>query len=248
MANRTEQHTILLGGETVSYQLKRKQVKNINMRMRSETGLSVSAPPFLSLSEIESVLRQHQQQILKTLHEYAMQETQQQMPAVYATGESVLYLGEYHRLVVEKGAVEGVTRQNLQLVLTVIDVEDEEHRKMVFETWWNRTCERAVRNLCRAVFPIFEAQGVTFPEIRFRAMTTQWGNCRPHRNLLTFNTRLLAAPARCIEYVVMHELTHFLYPNHSNQFYAFIEAELPDWRDLQVILQKDVKTRTSSKR
>ena len=77
----------------------------------------------------------------------------------------------------------------------------------------------------------------------FRQMVSQWGNCRPSRKILTFNTRLLAAPVRCIEYVVIHEFTHFLYPNHSRGFYDFIAAELPDWKKLQETLQKFVQTR-----
>ena len=115
--------------------------------------------------------------------------------------------------------------------------------KRIFDTWWNDTCSKAVCNLCRAVYPIFAAHGVKFPMIRFRAMVSQWGNCRPERGVLTFNTRLLAAPLRCMEYVVIHEFTHFLYPNHSSAFYHFIAEELPDWKKLQETLQNEVETR-----
>ena len=90
---------------------------------------------------------------------------------------------------------------------------------------------------------MFEAKGVAFPEIRFRRMVAQWGNCRPTRGVLTFNLRLLAAPVRCIEYVVIHEFTHFLHPDHSPAFYAEIAAELPDWKQLQETLQHMVETR-----
>lgn len=249
MPESMEHRKLMLSGETISYTLERKKVKNINMRMRPETGLSVSAPYHVPLEQIEEILRQHETQILVTLHQYAhaAREKTQQYPDIYATGEKVLYLGKTYRLEVVLGTRECVQQQGEKLLLIVKKPSDEMRRKKVFDNWWNTSCEKAVRNLCRAVYPIYAAHDIQFPEIRFRAMVSQWGNCRPQRGILTFNTRLLAAPVRCMEYVVIHEFTHFLFPDHSKQFYQFIEAELPDWRQLQKILQKTVETRLISK-
>lgn len=250
MSQQTECRSLVLGGETISYTLERKKVKNINMRMHPDTGLSVSAPYHVPLKQIEEILRQHEKRILTVLHQYAnaAQDSVQQYPDTYVTGETVLYLGKIYTLEVVRGTRECVQLQGDKLLLLVRDPSGEKHRKKVFDTWWNNSCEKAVRNLCRAVYPVFAAHEVQFPEIRFRAMVSQWGNCRPQRGVLTFNTRLLAAPVRCMEYVVIHEFTHFLFPNHSRQFYQFIEAELPDWRQLQEILQKTVETRLTSKK
>ena len=82
----------------------------------------------------------------------------------------------------------------------------------------------------KKMHPYFEKRGVAFPEIKFRKMKTQWGNCHPMSGVLTFNTRLAYAPTECIEYVVAHELTHFLQPNHSPLFYAELEKVMPDWK------------------
>lgn len=250
MPQQTEHRSLILGSEMISYTLERKKVKNINMRVRSGTGLVVSAPYHVPLEEIEEILRQHEKRILTVLHQFtrAEKDSAQQYPDTYITGETVLYLGKIYVLEAVRGTRDCVQLQGDKLLLLVRDPSDEKHRKKVFDAWWNSSCEKAVRNLCRAVYPVFAAHEVQFPEIRFRAMVAQWGNCRPKRGVLTFNTRLLAAPVRCIEYVVIHEFTHFLYPNHSRQFYQFIEAELPDWRQLQEILQKTVETRFASKK
>lgn len=80
-----EQRKIVLGGETVSYTLERKAVKNINLRLRPDTGLSVSAPKYVALSQVERVLMQHQQKILETLRQYqtAAAERRQQYPGAF---------------------------------------------------------------------------------------------------------------------------------------------------------------------
>ena len=238
-----EQRNITLAGETISYTLERKAVKNINMRLRPETGLLVSAPMHVPSERVEQILQQHAAKILQTLHKYAAAaEKPKQYPVHYTAGEPVLYLGKSCRLAVERGSRESVLVQGKTLRLLVKQPENEQVRKQVFDSWWENACEKAVRNLCRAVYPVFEAKGVAFPEIRFRHMVSQWGNCRPTRGVLTFNLRLLAAPVRCMEYVVMHEFSHFLHPDHSPAFYAEISAELPDWKQLQEQL-RDVETR-----
>ncbi len=237
--------TIQLGTERVSYTVEWKQVKNINLRLRKDTGLSVSAPKRVSLAEIEQVIRQHEKQILQTLQEYQKEaaEKRQQYPVQYVTGESVLYLGKYYTLEVTQGKTSAVFLEGERLFLQVQHPENSGERKRVFDTWWYDTCQKAIQNLCRAVYPIYEAHKISYPEIKFRTMVSQWGNCRPTRGILTFNLRLLAAPVRCMEYVVLHEFTHFLYPNHSKAFYAFIQAEMPDWKKIQQLLQKTVEVR-----
>ncbi len=245
METKTEQREIQLGDKAISYTLERKAVKNINMRMRPESGLTVSASPRISVRQIEEILRQNQGRILETLRQYEQQQTQkvQQYPLTYTTGETVLYLGKLLRLEVAAGTANTVQVRHDRMLLLVKNPADAQLRRRVFDNWWNAACEKAVRNLCRAVYPVYQCRGVAFPEIRFREMVAQWGNCRPQRGILTFNTRLLAAPVRCMEYVVIHEFTHFLYPNHSAAFYQCIAAELPDWKDLQDVLQSLVETR-----
>lgn len=71
------------------------------------------------------------------------------------------------------------------------------------------------------------------PEIRFRRMKSRWGSCQPVRGVLTFNSALIHVPERCIEYVVLHELCHFIRPDHSPRFRVELDALMPDWRERQ---------------
>ena len=87
--------------------------------------------------------------------------------------------------------------------------------------------------LCKKVYPYYECRGIAFPQIRFRKMVSQWGNCRSHEGILTFNTALVYAPMECVEYVVLHEFTHFLQANHSAAFYAELQQVCPAWKQLR---------------
>jgi predicted metal-dependent hydrolase len=71
-------------------------------------------------------------------------------------------------------------------------------------------------------------------------MQTLWGSSNPRRNTISLNFYLLKARKPCIEYVVLHELVHFLYPNHSKAFYNFLTLYMPDWKNRKQILDNDV--------
>ena len=86
-------------------------------------------------------------------------------------------------------------------------------------------------NLCEKIYPYFESIGIKHPQIRFKKMVSQWGNCYHKRSILTFNINLMYAPPECIEYVVAHEFVHFLQPNHSERFYRELEKIMPDWKE-----------------
>ena len=69
-------------------------------------------------------------------------------------------------------------------------------------------------------------------------MTSCWGVCHPKKGSITLNRRLLEMPAGCIEYVVLHELAHFVHPNHSRAFYSLLTEWMPDWRERKGELEK----------
>lgn len=90
--------------------------------------------------------------------------------------------------------------------------------------------EEIFREICGEIYPLFGAYPVPYPQIKIRAMTSCWGVCHPKKGSITLNRRLLSVPRSCIEYVVLHELAHFVHPNHSRQFYDLLTVLMPDWR------------------
>ena len=101
-----------------------------------------------------------------------------------------------------------------------------------------RAAEAVVFRYCEKYYPYFASKCGGMPEIRFRRMKSRWGSCTPKQRLLTFNTRLAYVPEQCVEYVVVHEFCHFLYPNHSAAFYASVASFLPSWRSSREELRK----------
>lgn len=73
--------------------------------------------------------------------------------------------------------------------------------------------------------------GVKVEKLVYRNMSSRWGSCQPSTGKVCINTRLALYPPECLEYVVLHELCHFLVPNHGSEFKALLDRLMPDWRD-----------------
>ena len=68
---------------------------------------------------------------------------------------------------------------------------------------------------------------------KIRRVKSLWGCCHWRRRYITYNAELAHAPRALIEYVVVHEYTHFAVHDHGPRFRALMDARLPDWRFLR---------------
>ncbi len=78
--------------------------------------------------------------------------------------------------------------------------------------------------------------GVKAKSVKITSAQQRFGSCSS-MNGICYSWRLMAYPDRAIEYVVVHELAHIRFKNHSKEFYAFVETILPDWRERAALLK-----------
>lgn len=231
-------HTILLDGKEVQYHLERKKVKNINLRIKPNSSIYVSANNLISQEKIEKFLNEKSEFILKALEHYREIEKYAPKPKQYIDGEHFKICGHDLRLKVFKGAKNHIESDGVYIKLTVKDINDFELKQKSMDKWIKEQCVSTISMVCEAVYPKFQKYGVVFPELKFRRMISRWGSCQPKRGTLTFNISLIEAPMACIEYVVVHEFTHFLQPNHSKKFYTQLTMFMPDWAERKKLLEK----------
>lgn len=229
---------IVLDGKWVEYELQRKDVKNINLRIKADRTIFVSANPRVPDEVIEEFIRSKSDYILKALAHYEKLARYAPKPKQYVDGESFRIFGHDRRLKVMEGKKNNVDHDESYITLTVKDPTDRELKQKLMDRWLNSICKDTIQSLCDAVYPKFQKYGVEFPSIRYRNMISRWGSCQPKRGVLTFNYALVEAPISCVEYVVVHEFTHFLRPNHSRNFYQQLAMFMPDWEERKKILEK----------
>ena len=219
------ERTVILAGKEYSYNLERKRVRNINLRITREKGICVSAPRFVPLYEIEQFVYSNEAYILDALANLPPAPTFEDL-------DTVRFLGKKYQLRVLEGKHNGVHVFSEQLV---VFKKHDFDAKSVFEKWEREECEKlfpaVVERICEIV-------GRELPIIKYRKMTSRWGSCSKKDNTIVLNTHLIEESAECIEYVIAHEITHFRVFNHSAKFYETLSEIMPDWKERKAKLGK----------
>jgi len=230
--------TIVLDGREIRYELQRKKVKNVNLRVHADGSVFISANRKVSEEKIREILLEKTAFILHALDRFEAERDRMPAPARYEEGERFPLFGQNLILHLLKGEKNSAAADGAFLILTVTDPCDFDLKKRTLEKYTDRRCKETITAICETVYPLFAKKGVSYPEIRFRRMTSRWGSCRPKTGILTFNKHLVSYPIPCIEYVVMHEFTHFLHPNHSARFWEELTGFMPDWNERKQVLDK----------
>ena len=229
---------IELNCRQIEYELQRKPVKNLNLRIKPDGSVYLSANESISASSIEEFLKEKTEYILKAIDYYAEIERYAPKAKQYIDGESFRVFGRDQRLLVMEGKRNGVSSDGVYVTLSVKNTNDYALKQKTMDRWLQQCCRDTIRELCETAYPRFQKYGVSFPELRYRNMVSRWGSCQPKRGVLTFNYLLIEAPVSCIEYVVVHEFTHFLCPSHSKEFYTLLSTYMPDWQERKQALER----------
>ena len=69
-------------------------------------------------------------------------------------------------------------------------------------------------------------------------MKTRWGTCNTKDKRIWLALNLAKKHPECLNYVIVHELTHLHVPNHSKEFWARMDVYYPQWRDVRKLLNE----------
>lgn len=231
--------TVELNDKIVRYYLERKDVKNINLRIKPDMSVRVSANFLVSDKTIEDFLKLKANYILNALNYYSELKRYEQKPKEFIDGETFRLLGHEYRLKILEDKSNIVEIDGAFILLHIKDKNNFGMRKRTMDNWVKKVCEKTLKSVCDEAYLRFQKYGIDYPELRFRNMVSRWGSCQPKRKVLTFNIALIEMPISCVEYVVVHEFTHFLYPNHSKMFYQSLATFMPDWKERKRILDNN---------
>ena len=229
MAKKTSKtvRSILLGGRNISYECTRKKVKNINIRIHTDGKVCVSAPFFVSVKEVENVLKMKAVFILKSIDRMSERKKEAGVDFSFEEGSSVFFFGKTYTLHITS---EGHSRlENDCLVLSLKKTENMKNRKDAFKRFAEKELRAYASEKFEQILPLFSPPVSSLPSLRLYTMRARWGSCRPKSAVITLNTRLAFYPKEYIDYVIAHEFTHLLQADHSKAFYQALALRMPDW-------------------
>ncbi len=224
----------------VDVKIVRKNIKNVHLKVFRSLEVVLSVPVHVPQEWIADFLNKRTVWIDSQITKYKLSGGTNTLDSI-KNGTSVQILGKDMRVVFEPSHDNDIAADEKRITVFMRDTSDTELAQKMFLRWWKQEAERVLTQELDALYEkIFKKYQVPKPHIHIRKMKTLWGSCTPSKSKITFNSHLYKASIRCIQYVVLHELTHLLYPNHSKQFYDFLTIHMPDWQERKKQLDMDV--------
>lgn len=144
----------------------------------------------------------------------------------YVSGESFSYLGRNYRLKVNRGHFKPVKLVQGRLVVTVPQGTDQPHMvRNALVRWYKHHAET---KLLEKTDRYSEIVGVEPAGMGIKTFKSRWGSCSV-KDKIDFNWKVIMAPNRIVDYVVVHELCHLKHHDHSPQFWKVVERVIPDY-------------------
>ena len=222
---------IELGG--VVLDVIKKNIKNIHLSVYPPTGrVRLAAPARMKLDTIRLFaisklgwIRQQQKKL---------REQERESPREYLDRESHYVWGRRVLLtLVEADGPASVQLRHSKLLVSVRPGTGEAAREAILANWYRQILKAEAAPLIATLAPRLK---IAVNGFYVQQMKTRWGSCNPTAGTIRLNTELAKKPKVCLEYIVVHEVSHLLEPTHGPRFIALMDRFMPAWRETRALL------------
>ena len=207
----SEVHALNVDGETLIYTLERKNVRNINLRIRPDASISKGSFIVDALERIMAAKADRSR---------------------YDDGDKAYFLGRPLEVKLSQGPRVNVYIDGDFLLIQMPEPTNVSARIELVKRWYKRQASDVFMSALHDVYDEFRfVYQVPFPHVTIRQMKSRWGSCHPDLGKITLNLLLVTASYEDLRYVVVHELAHFIEANHSKSFWDVVGRFEPNYKD-----------------
>ncbi|MCH5194404.1 MAG: M48 family metallopeptidase [Oscillospiraceae bacterium] len=232
--------TVISGGREIRWILTRKKVRNVNLRIKPDGLVYVSASARVPIKYIEEFIRSKAEFIFDSLDKFASHAELPDLPepdTEYRDGDTICYFGYNYTLSILIAVRENAVTDGERLI---VYAKSPERVGAVLKKFFLEGIKKLFEELNKRTCLMFIAKGYNVPSasLQIRKMSSRWGSCHISKKKIVMNSRLALYPRECSEYVFVHEYAHFIVPNHSRDFYAVLANVMPDYNKYRKMLKE----------
>lgn len=226
-----EKNIVLYGSQEIKFNIYYSNRKTLEIAVHPDCHVAVKAPADSDIKKIHKLVFKRARWIIKQQDFF-----QQFLPRTdfqqYLSGETHLYLGRRYRLkIIESDVNDIVLSRGLIFVMLNKGIDRDKVKERLI-SWYNTKAKAILPEIVQECWNSIKNLDAKKPTIQIKTLKTRWGSLSEN-NTLMLNTNLIKAPKECIKYVIIHELCHLKYYNHSNDFYNLLEKFMPDWKKIK---------------
>lgn len=206
-----------LDGEKYNVLVVKKSNKNTYIKIKDDMTIYVTTNYLTSKREVKIILDNEKDFLRKALSRVKKKLEKEEL---------FYYLGKKYDII-------KVPFENIEVSDGKIFVKDEK----TLEKWLKKEIKRIFSERLEYNYNLFD-EDIPFPKLKIRSMKTRWGVCNKRDNSVTLNSKLIKYSIHEIDYVIIHELSHFVHFDHSREFWETVRIYMPDYKKAVAILKE----------
>ena len=190
----------------------KKNNKNTYIRIKDDLKIYVTTNYFVTNSMIKKLLDDNYSYLSKNIERQSIKQKK---------NELFYYLGEVYDIII-------YDTRKIEIIDNRIYVKDE----ATLNRWLKKEIKRIYSERLVLLYNEFE-ENIPYPNLKIRKMTTRWGVCNKKTKTITLNSELIKYSIDKLDYVIIHELSHFIHFNHSKEFWLLVSKYCPRYKEIR---------------
>lgn len=196
--------------------IEKKGNKNTYIRVKDDLNIYVTTSYFTTNKQITKLLDDNYSYIYKMLETQSKRNSKKEL---------FYYLGKKYDIIIYGNGIE--------IYDDKIYVKNIEY----LNKWYKKEMKKIYVERLDYNYNLF-TENIPYPNLKIRKMTTRWGVCNKKSTTVTLNSELMKYTIDKLDYVIIHELSHFLYFNHSSNFWKQVEKYCPNYKKIRKELKE----------
>ena len=209
--------------------IKRSRRKSMSISIDNDMNIKVKAPYWVTNKDIEEFVFKNKKWIQNKLAH--IRNKPKLVSHSFSNGDKYLFLGKEYSLRFSLGNEFVLTKEGELLIPTLFSNDP----KSIIIEWYKKQSEKIIKERCAF---IAQSTGIKPNKIKINNAKTRWGSCSRTGNL-NFTWKLIMAPPFVVDYVVLHELAHLIYHNHSKNYWGIVKKFIPNYKEAEEWLKKN---------
>lgn len=206
-----------LDGDIYNVLVVKKNNKNSYIKIKDDLTIYVTTNYLTTKGEVKRMLDNEKDFLKKSLSRARKK---------MEKDELFYYLGKKYDIIL-------VPFENTEVYDDKIYVKDMK----ALDKWLKKEMKRIFSERLEYNYNLFD-EDIPFPKLKIRSMKTRWGVCNKRDNSITLNSKLIRYSIHEIDYVIIHELSHFVHFDHSKEFWETVRMYMPDYKKSVLILKE----------
>lgn len=191
--------------------IEKKNNKNTYLRVK-DNKILITTNYFVTKHQILKFLRDNEAFIIKNI---------KRMERHKELEEKFMLLGKEYNVIL-------MPNKKVEIINNNIYIKDMK----TLNNWLKKEIKSVYLNRLDMIYNKFE-ENIPYPSLRVRKMSTRWGVCNTKLKVVTLNTELIRYDITKLDYVIVHELSHLVYPNHSKDFWTLVSKYCSDYKKIR---------------